>query len=383
MVVVLRFLSNLRLRFLRVPLLIRVLVGNSAVIILGAIGGTLITRHLAMIGDIKLILLFATLGIFVTLLLNFWIIKTALRPMEELRSVVDQVGVGQPAITKSLERYTEPDIHRLVVVINSMLTSLMKRTAQLRALSERAINAQEEERRRIARGLHDDTAQALSMLIIQLERLEAALLSDMPDLRIQCSNARQLATDTLEELRKIIWDLRPSILDDLGLLPAIRWYARSNLEKAGVGVKFEFSNENIRLDSSLETTLFRIAQEAVNNILNHADASKVTIRLRQINARACLEVEDDGRGFDVKQAAGQALSRKQLGLLGIEERASLVGGKIEVDSSPGRGTRVHVCVPLLDGSHVHVNEDNLETEGPAEELKMTETWKTEEGDSLV
>jgi signal transduction histidine kinase len=93
-------------------------------------------------------------------------------------------------------------------------------------------------------------------------------------------------------------------------------------------------------------------------------------------------VEDDGRGFDVKQAAGQALSRKQLGLLGIEERASLVGGKIEVDSSPGRGTRVHVCVPLLDGSHVHV-EDNLETEGPAEELKMTETWKTEEGDSLV
>ena len=123
MAVVLRFLSNLRLRFLRVPLLTRVLVGNSAVIILGAIGGTLITRHLAMIGDIKLILLFATLGIFVTLLLNFWIIKTALRPMEELRSVVDQVGVEQPAITKSLERYTEPDIHRLVVVINSMLAS--------------------------------------------------------------------------------------------------------------------------------------------------------------------------------------------------------------------------------------------------------------------
>jgi two-component system sensor histidine kinase UhpB len=383
MAVVLRFLSNLRLRFLRVPILTRVLVGNSAVIILGAIGGTLITRHLAMIGDIKLILLFATLGIFVTLLLNFWIIRTALRPMEELRSVVEQVGLGQPAITKSLERYTEPDIHRLVVVINSMLTSLMKRTAQLRALSERAINAQEEERRRIARGLHDDTAQALSTLIIQLERLEVALPSDMPDLRIQCSNTRQLATDTLEELRKIIWDLRPSILDDLGLLPAIRWYARSNLEKAGVGVKFEFSNENIRLDSSLETTLFRIAQEAVNNILNHADASKVTIRLRQLNARACLEVEDDGRGFDVNQAAGQALSRKQLGLLGIEERASLVGGKIEVDSSPGRGTRVHVCVPLLDGSHVQVNEYNLETEGPAEELNMTEKWKPEEGDSLV
>jgi len=237
----------------------------------------------------------------------------------------------------------------LAAAIGSMLDRLEGRALQLRALSERAINAQEEERKRIARQLHDETTQSLSTLIINLERLESAVAAGTSNgnLQSRLAAARQLATRSVEDLRKVIYDLRPTMLDDLGLVPAIRWYARSNLEEIGVQVMLDAPDEAMRLPSQLETTLFRIAQEAINNIVHHAEAKSVAISLRRDDGSICLGIDDDGRGFDVAKITGQALRLRRMGLLGIQERAELVGGEVTLDSVPGRGTRLRVLIPLL------------------------------------
>ena len=340
------FHARFRTWMRRISIFNRVLIGNSFIIIFGAIAGTIFTRQLTLLGNIRLILLFSFFGILITLIVNYWIIRTALRPLHELGNVLEQVDGGQTHIPDSLKKYGDPNIHHLITALDSMLLRLANRTSQLQAISERAINAQEEERIRIARGLHDDTAQSISMLIIRLERLQNLIPIDSPDLEKHVGEAHKLSTRLLEDLRKIIWDLRPSILDDLGLVPAIRWFARSNLEEAGIKVDFGMGIDGMRLPPHLETTLFRVTQEAVNNILRHANAKDVSIRLWSGQGQICLDVKDDGHGFDVERASGEAVSKKHLGLLGIRERVFLVGGRVNVESAPGTGTCVHVFIPL-------------------------------------
>lgn len=343
-------LSHLRERFrqflFRISIFDRVLLGNSIIIIFGAVAGTIVTRQMTLLGNVRLILLFSFVGILITLLVNRLIIKTALYPLHELGDALEQVNSGQINIPDSLKNYKDPDIRRLVIAIDSMLNRIASYTSQLRAISERAINAQEEERVRIARSLHDDTAQSISMLIIHLERLGSLLPNGAPEITRYIADAQNVATKLLENLRKIIWDLRPSILDDLGLFSAIRWFARTNLEKAGVKVDFSASNEITRLPPYLETMLFRIAQEAISNILRHANASRVSIRLWKANEQVWLEIKDDGCGFDLEKTAGEAVDHKQLGLLGIQERASLVHGDVNIESSPQAGTCLQVYIPL-------------------------------------
>jgi two-component system sensor histidine kinase UhpB len=331
---------------LRISIFDRVLIGNSIIIIFGAVAGTIVTRQMTLLGNARLILLFSFVGILITLLVNRLIIHSALGPLHEMGDALERVHSGQINIPDSLKHYRDPDISRLVATVDSMLTRMDHYTTQLRAMSERAINAQEAERIRIARSLHDDTAQSISMLIIDLERLKTLLPGEATEAVRYTSDAQNVATKLLENLRKIIWDLRPSILDDLGLLAAIRWFARSNLEKAGVKVDFSATNDITRLPSSLETMLFRIAQEAISNILRHANASRVSIKLWVAGQQIWMEIKDDGCGFDMEKTAGAAVDRKQLGLLGIQERASLVGGELILESAEGRGTCLRLNIPL-------------------------------------
>ncbi|HLO33765.1 MAG TPA: sensor histidine kinase [Anaerolineales bacterium] len=341
-----RLLERYRQFALGISIFDRVLIGNSVIIVFGAIAGTIITRQMTLFGNIWLILLFSFVGILITLLVNRMIIRTALYPLHELGDAIEQIDRGQTDIPDSLKNYKDPDIHRLVIAIDSMLDRMANHTSQLRAISERAINAQEEERVRIARSLHDDTAQSISMLIIHLERLGNLIPAERLDITRYIMDAQNVATKLLENLRKVIWDLRPSILDDLGLFSAIRWFARTNLEKGGVQVDFWTASGGLRLPSHLETMLFRIAQEAISNILRHANAAKVSIRLWTADEHIWLEIKDDGRGFDIQKTTGEAVDRKQLGLLGIQERVSLVGGEVKVESAPGSGTCLQVSIPL-------------------------------------
>lgn len=337
-----RFRQNLR----KTPILYRIAIGNACVIAIGAIGGTYITRLLAdRAADWWLVLIFLVVGTTLSVIINFWIIKNALRPLSELSSRVDQVHKGNVQFDPQFLGPTDPDVYQLAATLDSLVKQLNERNLELQALSEHAINALEEERKQIALTLHDDTGQSLSMLIINLERLEDQLPSEEFLLLEKLSTTRLLAKETLANLRKIVYGLRPSILDDLGLIPAIRWYARTNLEDAGILVEINANGEVEPLPSPLNSTLFRIAQEAINNIIRHSQAKMVEIYLSRQEGDILLEVKDDGQGFDLSCEREEALQLQHLGLLGMQERAELVGGNAELSSAPGKGTKILISVP--------------------------------------
>ena len=324
----------------------RIAIGNAFVIAIGAIGGTYITRLLSdQAVDWWLILIFLGLGTALSVIINFRIIKSALRPLSELSSVVDRVQEGHSQIDPQFLQPTDPDIYQLAAALDSLVRQLNERNLELRALSEQAINALEEERQQIALTLHDDTGQSLSMLIINLDSMQAQLPDDEILLLEKLAATRQIAKQALVDLRKIVYGLRPSILDDLGLVPAIRWYARANLEGAGILVEINANGEVEPLSPQLNSTLFRIVQEAINNILRHSQARNVKINLTRDGEDVLLEVKDDGVGFDQGSVKEAALQSQHLGLLGMQERAELVGGKTALFSVPGDGTQVLIRVP--------------------------------------
>lgn len=326
----------------------RIVLGNSMIIVIGAIGGTLLTRKLSgEAASVWLIAFFSVVGTAMSILLNNWIVKRSLEPLDELHSLVYRVAAGQrPVITRHYEELG-PDYQQLSNALHAIVQQLEERNQQLSALSERAIKVQEEERMRIAHSLHDDTGQSLSSLIIMLDRL-ASLLPDRPaELKPRLAAAHKLASNTLAELRKIIFDLRPTILDDLGLVPAIRWYARTHCESENIQVQLFLPEEDVRLPLELATILFRINQEAISNIIRHADAKVVKISLSFTTNEVCLQVVDDGQGFAKNLLYEQGPHPQKLGLLGIKERAELVGGSVTIETAPGQGVSLQVCLPLI------------------------------------
>ncbi len=213
-------------------------------------------------------------------------------------------------------------------------------------LLRKVLSVQEEERKRIARELHDETTQSLAGLVM---RLEAA--SSLPDestgkIRSLLMDIKNLAVRTIDNVHKIIFDLRPSILDDLGLLPAIRWYAENRLGEAGITPRVEVTGEETKLPSQVETAVFRAVQEAVNNIVKHAEAHNVVLSVEFTDSSLRVEIEDDGKGFDVGAINLQSDEPKGLGLLGMEERITILGGKFDIESHPGRGTHLTIEVSL-------------------------------------
>ena len=211
-------------------------------------------------------------------------------------------------------------------------------------LLKRVISAQEEERRRIARELHDETSQNLTVLAMGLETAGSPAAVDA-SARDKLDGLKDLVVKTLDGVHRLVYDLRPSVLDDLGLLAGLRWYAESRLEPLGIRVSHMVTGDERRLPAELETAVFRIGQEAISNIARHANASNVFIGVGFQPDRVILEVEDDGEGFDASaDASGE--QGHGWGLLGIRERASLFGGVLEVTSAPSMGTRIEVNIPL-------------------------------------
>lgn len=337
-------IASMRMRLSGLSLFQRIVIGNAAIIVLGAVIGTLVTRHLAQqAADWWLITLFAAGGITLSLLINLWIVGAALTPLRDLGRLAKHLQRGD--LTTELKN-PDPYTSRMAETLRSLFLQLEERNRELQALSERAIDAQEEEKRAIAQSLHDDTGQALSMLIIHLDRIDEHIQPDQKKLKKQVADARVLASNSLTELRRILSGLRPAILDDLGLVPAIRWYARTNLEGLGINVVVKAPSIPLELSPAITTTLFRIVQEAINNIVRHAGARSVTIVLGLKGETAQLKVEDDGRGFDPGYISRDAVELQRLGLLGIRERAELLGGEFQIESAPEKGTRLQVSIPL-------------------------------------
>jgi signal transduction histidine kinase len=212
-------------------------------------------------------------------------------------------------------------------------------------LIKRVLTAQEDERRRIARELHDETGQSLSALIVNLDLARLAA-DDRPQTAEALDRLKDLAETTLEEVRKLIYDLRPTVLDDLGLTAALRWYAHQQLEPRGVEVSFALGIGEARLDTVMETALFRIAQEAMWNIVKHAGATRVEVTLDLTPGGVRLRVHDNGRGFRPDGQRPFDPLHGGLGLGGMRERAALIGGTVTISSVEGQGTEVVADLPL-------------------------------------
>ncbi|MCL4535332.1 MAG: histidine kinase, partial [Bacteroidetes bacterium] len=237
--------------------------------------------------------------------------------------------------------------HMGLAIDNAILYEEAREKEELRGqLLGKVISAQEEERKRIARELHDEFGQTLTGLIMNIESVEAAISTRQAQLKQRMASARACAVQALDELRKLTLGLRPSVLDDLGLVAAVRSYAQSYLDARSIHLQFEAGGIGGRLDPSVETALFRIVQEAIHNTTRHAGARRVHIRLEAGSGRITTVVEDDGSGFDVDDVLRPGSRPQSLGLLGIRERVTLLGGTFDIKSQPGRGTRLTVEVPF-------------------------------------
>jgi len=216
-------------------------------------------------------------------------------------------------------------------------------------LLQHALTAQEEERKRIARELHDETSQALTSLTLNLQaaitKAETDGVEDA-DFVGTLRKIQSLAVHTQNEISKLMKELRPTLLDELGLPAAISRYAKDSLESLGTKVFTEFGGVEERLPTEVEVTLFRIAQGTVGNILEHAEAKNVSIRLECNDSECVLEVKDDGKGFDVNKITRVDKGGRGAGLFTMKERARLVGGACNIRSQPGKGTRIAVKIPL-------------------------------------
>lgn len=227
-----------------------------------------------------------------------------------------------------------------------LLAEIRASREQLQTLSRRMLEVQEDERRRIARELHDDIGQELTAVKINLQAARRVAGTALPFIEDSVS----IVERALQQVRNLSLELRPSMLDDLGLIPAMRWYIGRAAQRAGFEAEFSAEPGDLRLPPEIETTCFRITQAALTNTVKHARASRVWIHLGIRNGEAQLVIRDNGIGFDVAAARRRALAGNSLGILSMEERVVLAGGRIEIESAPGHGTEIRVSFPYAKGS---------------------------------
>ncbi len=234
-----------------------------------------------------------------------------------------------------------------LAIAKARLYAALKSEERTRAnLLHKVITAQEDERMRIARELHDETGQSLTALMLGMDVVRIALAENPAQAEKHLQDIRAVAEGMLTNIHRLIADLRPALLDDLGLLPAIAWYGEQRLNPLGITMRVEGDGVKRRLPRAIETALFRIAQEGVTNIVRYAHASNVTARLAREDGHLSLCLSDDGCGFDPQVLYTHDPKGKGLGLRGMQERATILGGEFHLRTAPGKGTTVTVRVPV-------------------------------------
>jgi two-component system sensor histidine kinase UhpB len=326
-----------------VPLLFKVLIANVAIVVIGAVAGTYVTA--ATIEETNrqtLAFVFAAIGIVASGLVNYAVLRAAFQPLESLERLSDQVREGDLSARARVGPASDPSLARLVDTFNSTLDELERDQGQLRHLAIQVIDAQEGERKRIARELHDDTAQ---VLFAQLLRATALKASRHKEVRVTAEQLESLTVEAIESVRRLAHELRPPALDDLGLREALEALAQRFSDTSQIDIELDLSEFRSRLPAEVELVLYRVAQEALTNIGKHARATRVQIVLRQGRDSIDLSIDDNGIGFDPEAAAIRDEQGLGLGLFGMEERVSLVGGYLAIRQLVPRGTRVAATIP--------------------------------------
>ena len=284
------------------------------------------------IDDQRLQFALLAMTVVLALLLNILMLQRRFNPLEELIRQIEEIDPADPASFKAPEQPVE-EVERLAHAFGKLLERV---EAERRRAGRLQIRAQEEERKRVARDLHDEVNQALTAILLRLEALTQVA---PPRLRDELAETKGLANQAMEELLQLARQLRPTALDDHGFLPAIEEQLRRFKAQHGVEIRLTTTGSLDDLGSEQQLVLYRVTQEALNNIARHARASHVDVAIRRSNGSVALAVTDDGEGFDY------ANERRGLGLDGMAERARLVDGDFEVSTRPGKGTKLQLTVP--------------------------------------
>ena len=243
---------------------------------------------------------------------------------------------GEQALRKSKEKYR-------VLFLESQI---MQR--KLRQMARQIIMAQEEERKEISRELHDEVVQTLVGISVELSALGKGASVGLKALKEKIARTQRLVANSVNEVHRFARELRPAVLDDLGLIPALHAYSKTLAERKKLKIKMTAFGGVEALGGAKRTVLFRVAQEALTNIARHAQATEVGMSIREISGAIRMEISDNGRSFDVKKALFTR-NPKRLGLIGMKERVEMVGGSLVIDSEPGKGTTVRAEIPFNRG----------------------------------
>ncbi len=273
------------------------------------------------------------LTVILTLCVNLWMLQRRFAPLQHLIDSIERIDPAEPATFEVAPDEVE-EIDRLARSFQGLLARIESERVRTGKL---VLRAQEEERRRVARDLHDEVNQALTAILLRLE----ALAQTTPPERVEeVAELKRLATRAMDELLTLARQLRPTVLDDHGLLPALQAQVRGFEATTGIEAKLVSVGDPARLDDDTQTAVYRVAQEALSNASRHGAPSSVELELRTAGQGVELHIRDDGRGFDPVAAR-----RAGLGLDGMAERARLIGGEFDLRSSPGAGTEITLRVP--------------------------------------
>jgi signal transduction histidine kinase len=282
------------------------------------------------------------------LVLGWSLSRGIIRSLRSLREGADRIA--REHFEEPVARPPEPEFAELGAALNNVMSQLAaSRAEQARLHAERlgqVVRSQEQERARVSRELHDQVGQSLTALTYGLDHLQKTCRDDA-----QGEEVRQLvhlSRDLGSQLGALARDLRPSVLDDLGLVPALRSHAREFSERIGIPVDLLARTPIPRLTPDAETAIFRVVQEALTNVAKHAHASRAGVMLSCTSRRLTLRVWDDGRGFQPGEDHARLNGHSHLGLIGMTERVQLLGGELELTSIPGRGTRISVTAPIAE-----------------------------------
>jgi len=316
----------------------------------------------ALANDLRdAMLWWAGTGVVMVLLVNLAINQTVLNRLHKISEAIVMFGKGKSFETLSETPHDE--IGRLSTVYNRMVRrirdrdnenevltqKLQQRMREREHLLRRLINSQEQERTRLARELHDDLGQRLSSITIQLELAQRVLTKDADQAKLNISQTQSLIAETTDRMYDVIMGLRPSILDDLGLGPALKNLAKRTLEPAGIRYDVTIEGLEDGLQREKETALFRIFQEALNNIVRHSEATHVEMHINLVDDRVEGFIQDNGVGLGPSSHLTNERDGTGFGLLGMRERAELCGGDLAISAVDPHGTRLHIRIPFVEG----------------------------------
>ena len=324
-------------RALRIPLLAKV-TGANLLIVVSALFAVVVERRSAT--PAGAVSIFA-IALALSLIVNLALIYVALRPLSDLETTAARLTAGDMEARVPPSRTADRAIAHVGGTINTLLDRLIEDRARERLLAAQVISAQDAERARVARELHDSTAQILAALLMQLGAAARESNSSVLDERI--ATLRELAAEALEEVRSLSHTIHPRILDDLGLVAALEWLGRQTGDQSSIDVHVAAADLESSLAPHVGAALYRVAQEAIRNVVRHSQAKHLDIRLRREDKATVLEVADDGTGFDVQRAE---MRRPGMGLFSMRERMALVNGNLTIRSALGDGTTIVATVPL-------------------------------------